>query len=447
MGLLDRLFKTDPRQALERAEGLLARGDAAKALRLAQRAADGGSLAQNTRAEQIIRRAREALAGAVLDKAALSEEAGFYEDAAEWISAALEHVDDEGRRDELERRVEELLARATEQDRQREAPAFPDFPDDEETPEPVAGELELDPEEHYETLVSTLDDDVAARYETRPEEFRRAFVQLNEGQVQEALEALEALAESWPEDPVYHLERGRCHLLLGHYEEARRDLEAVWEAFGDEPLDHSRSVSVPGLWAEAMLGLEQPAEVVERLDEVALPQEADPGLCYYYALALMVTKSYDRARSYLLAAITSYPQNPEFPHQLAAALHQGGRTGEAIDTLERAIAPSCSPAGCRRVALHLPSLRSLAGLYLGADGALERVHELLTLIAQAQGGRLAGEDYLLVAEYHQQRGDDEAASEAAAQARTLKEASAAATASSAAQPPPLPPPGRRGPLL
>lgn len=420
MGLLDRLFQSDPRALLERAESLLVRGDAVKALHLAERARKGGSLAQSNQAEQLARRARDTLVQAALERAALAEESGFYEDAAEWIEAALDQVDDEGRRDELARRAAELAERAGEETRRRDAAALADAlaprgPDEDERDRPP-----LDLDDHYEALLNTLDDDVAERYEDRPEAFRRALVELNEGRVDAARPALEELAEEHPDDPVYRLERGRCRLLGNAFEDARRDLEAVWEVFGDEPLDHARTCSVPGMWAQAMLGLGQADALLERLDETAVPGEGDEGVCYHFGLALLATERFEDARRYLATAVKAFPSVPEFPHQLAAALVELGRRSEAVDLLERAIAPSCATGSCRRPAKHLPSLRSLAGLHLDA-GDLERARALLTHVAEALNGKLEAEDHLLLAEYHQRRGDAESAREAAEQARRLRD--------------------------
>ena len=76
--------------------------------------------------------------------------------------------------------------------------------------------------------------------------------------------------------------------------------------------------------------------------------------------------------------------------------------------------------------LYLPSARLLVGLVLDHGGDIERGQELLTRIAYALGGNLEGEDYLLLAKYHQQKGDVEAAREAAAEAQRLRPAAASA---------------------
>jgi len=434
MGLFDRLFKQDPHQALERAKKLLDRGEATEALRLARRAAEEDPITYRPRAEEVIRRAHEVLADAALDKAARAEESEYFEDAAEWIGTALDHVEDVNRREELEQRVAGLLERAVEAEKARLRKIAPEpelWEEPEDEPEEESEEFaepELDPEAHYDTLIGMLDDDVAARYEERPESFRRAFLQLHDLRPQEALPVLDQLADKHPDDPVYRLERGRGRLLVGAYEGACDDLEAVWKVFGDEPLDQARTYSVPGLWAEAMFAQGKVAELLERLDEVAVPSECDPGLCYHYASGLVAGERFEEARLYLLEVMRNFPQAPDFPDLLAAVLDRLGQRQAAIDTLERAIAPSCSPGRCRRPPKHVPSLRTLAGLYLAEGRDLRRVHELLSLISQVQGGRLEAGDYQILAGYHQARGDDESARRAAAAARRLEQAASASGA-------------------
>ena len=208
MGFLKKLLGGgDPRRDLEKAEELLGRGEPTPALRLARRALKSDSLSQQNAAEALVRRAEEALATLALEKSAKSEEAGFFDDAAEWIETALDHIAEEGRRQELERRVADLRQRGERQALEKEAAAAaasfaalrPDAGDG------AAPELDIDADDHYEMLIGTLDADVAERYFERPAEFRQAFVDLNEGRAKDALATLEALVDEHPHDPVYRL--------------------------------------------------------------------------------------------------------------------------------------------------------------------------------------------------------------------------------------------------
>lgn len=413
MGLFD-LFKKDPEKLLERAGKLLERGDPAQALRLARQAG------ADPRAGEIVRRAREALVEAGLERAKKAEESDYLDDAVEWIRNAAENVDG-ARREELLARAEALLKRAEAEAERRAAQALA-------ASEPVADAAEdggiSKVDVAYDALVGMLDDDLADRYDEQPEAFRRAFVDLNEGRAEAARPVLEELADEGPGDTVRRFERGRCRLHDGEYQGAREDFEAVWQSFGDEPIDRVGTLSVPGLWAEAMLGLSKTAELLERLDGVADPSHGDPNLCRRYAAALVQEEKLDDAERFLVQATGTFSQDSDFPFQLAVVLKRQGRTDEAIDCLEGSVAPSCAPATCGRVPKHLPSLRALARLYLNERRAPDRVHVLLDHIAQALAGQLGREDYVLMAEYHEQVGDVEGAREARAAAQHAGESTA-----------------------
>ncbi len=415
MGIFGRLFSGDPRRDLERAEALLAKGEARRALELAERAAKSASPVERERAATLTRRAGEALAAEALEMAARAEASEYFEDAAEWLRSALEHVAEEGRRGELEGRIESLLASAEEAAR-------------EETFDPLAGvdpltgaaTAEVDADDHFEALVGMLEDAAAERYAGHPPAFRRAVVDLHEGRLEGALEVLDELASGAPDDPALLLERGRGRLLAGDAAGARADFEAAWETWGDGVLDLAGTLSVPALWAEAMLTLGEAQPVAESLGSLAGEREdlAEP-----YARALLSLERYDEASDFLAAAARSFPGDQELPHLLAAARERLGDRSGAIGCLEAAIAPSCAGGSCRRPPKHLASFRTLAGLYLAAEEpALDRVRDLLTQVAQIRGGRLAAVDHQLLAAYHQRAGDAEAAESSLAEARRLQEA-------------------------
>ncbi len=442
MGFLNRLFG-DPQRDLERAESLLEKGEAGRALELARRAEARSQGADRARAARLAERAREGLVSAALERAEVAETSEYFEDAAEWLETALEHATGETERQELEARRAALLARAREGD-------GADADDDPwETPAPPdEGEpaTELDPEIHYHALISMLDEEVERLYEGRPAPFRRAYVDWNEGRVEAALETLEMLVKAGGEDPVVRFERGRCRLMTGDAEGAVADLEGVWETFGDGQLDLAGEVSVPGLWAEAMLALGKPAPVLERLEPLADPGAGNPALTYRYGLALLAAERFDDARRFLARAASRYPSNPGFSHQLALVLERLGDRSAAIDCLETAIAPSCAGGSCGRPARHLPSIRALAGLYLDEGGNPERVRELMTLVARDLGGRLTSADHALLGRYHEQIGDSAAAARAAAESERLRAAEAAGESLERVKVPSLATGRRRAPI-
>ncbi len=413
MSFFKKMFAGDPLRDLERAEALFDDGDAERALELARRAGSRATPADQQRALDLAERARKSLVAGALEKASLAEASEYFEDAAEWLGLALEHAGDEGRKRELEALQKSML------DRAREAEAEPwELP-----PEPeLEPSTDLDPGAHYQALIDMLVEDVAERYETRPVAFRSAYVALNEGLAAEALPAFEVLAEAGGEDPVIRFERGRCRLAVGDAEGAREDFEAAWPAFGDQLLDLTGELSVPGLWAEAMLALGRPEPVIERLADLADPVEA-AAIAERYGQALLAAERFDDARTFLAGASARNSARSLFPYQLARALEQLGQRPAAIDCLETAIAPSCA-GGCGPARMHLPSFRALVALYLEEGGHAERVHELMTRVARALGGRLSSTDHTLLARYYDELGDDEAAEHARDHARQLQDEAA-----------------------
>ena len=475
MGLLGRLFAKDPAKLLDRAEALLGRGNAYGARQLvreAREAADGAQADEGLagRAAALELRCRGALAESALEEARFAEEEGDFADAAEWVASALEHVGEE-RRGELRKRRRGLLARAEEAERERRRPVMLDASPagagtgggaDEED-EGETGPDTLETEVRFGTLVGTLRDEVADRYLHRPTPFQSAYVDLNEGRVEEALEGFDALAEASPDDPVVRLERGRCRLLLGDPTGAREDFEAAWPELGSDPLDSS-GASVASLWAEACLEPGEgrdPEAVVERLADLAdLSSGAgapdDPELAALYGRALLAADRADDAVEHLVEAAERFRGRQELPHLLARALVASGgaeERGRAIRVLETAIAPSCASGTCSKPPLHGPSVRTLIGLYLdriqdrigdrvgdrigdssdepveerpegrpdrAVEAAVGRVEELFSLLAREQEGRATLPDLRLLARFLRVTGDPEEAERLEAEAERLE---------------------------
>lgn len=292
MGLFDKLFRKDPAAEVRRAEELLAAGRAYDALHAARRAEEAAAGpdgdAVRLRAREVEGTAREVLVASALEEADRAEADEDYDDAAEWVASALERLTAGGATPplaaELRRRHQGLRARAREAARQ---PLLLRREEEDEGGEP-AGPDPLDLETRFGTLVGTLDEEVADRhYLHRPIPFQQAYVDLNEGRLEEARAALDALAAAEPDDAVVRLERGRARLLAGDPAGAREDFEAAWPALGDAPLDASGELSVPALWAGAALAAGEPEAVAERLAELAAPDGEDPQLLALRAQALL----------------------------------------------------------------------------------------------------------------------------------------------------------------
>ncbi|MCG8455044.1 MAG: tetratricopeptide repeat protein [Holophagales bacterium] len=413
MGMFDRLFGSDPKKDLAKAEEWLERKRPDKALELAKRVLSNEQLADPERARSVLARARALLVENALAMAAEAEESEYFEDAAEWVERALEQVEGEPRT-ELEKRRLDLLDRAR---RAEEEPALAlgAVSDEEEVEGPP-------PDAHFDALVDMFDEAVASAYRQQDGAFKMAYVALHAGRAEEAVAALATLdslvAES-PDDPVLRFERGRARLFQGEAVGAREDFEVAWESWGDAYLDRAGSLSVASLWAEALLELEEPAPILERLERAARPENGQADLSLPFARALLAAGALDQAEAFLQRAAARF-QNPDFSLLLGQVQASAERRDEAVATLEAAIAPSCATGNCAKPPLHVPTARFLAALHL-ADDRTDRVEDLLAHVAHRLGGRLGWEDYRLMAELHRRKGDEEAASEAAAEAERIRE--------------------------
>ena len=406
MGLFDRLFGKDPEKELERAEALLGQNDAEKALKIAQKVAAANPAM--ARAEKLVTRIRMYLVAEFTALGEKAEVAGNPANAAEWLEIALKYVEDGAKRAELEQKIRTLYLDANEED----APEFEEAPKPARAAEPEAeAEIGLDPEIHYMTLVGMLESSHAERYESRPEAFIRAYLDLNEHRVEAAAVALDGLLDEAGGDPVYLLERARCALMTGDSEKARECLEKAWPALGDEDLDLAGSLSVPGLWADAMLRLEKPRAVIERLEKLADPTMGREFLCLHYGRALEMDKRLEEAAEHFRRASIKFERKPWFVLHHADVLEELGQWQQAIQRLEKLVAPSCASGQCG-VPKHLPSIRRLADLYLTHKVQPQRAKELINHVAAALNGNLTHEDFLLLAEYHTLTGNAEAAEEA-----------------------------------
>lgn len=413
MGLFDRFFKKDPAEDLRRAKEQLAAGRPVDALNLANRLRDGGPPELQSEAEVLCQQAHDQILQGALHRAEEAEQAGLFEEAADWARTALEHAADDQQAEKLEALARSLDARSAEAPGDR----------DQDLMDRPGGDDE-DEEDLFWSQVAMLEEEVAERYEGRSNRFRQAVVAMAAGRQEEAEAAFTELLERDRGDAVLHFERGRCRLLAGELEGAREDLEVAWEGLGDAPLDSAGSLSVPALWGEAMLGLERYDEMLEQLEPLADPDSGDDQLILLYGQALMASGRPQPAADLLAASLSSGAGgSPEVPRHLALALDALGQRPQAIAVLEASIAPSCATGQCAKPPKHLPSFRLLAKLHLddGGEAAVDRAGDLLEQMDRALGGRSGAVDQRLMARYYQLSGDPEAAAEALERARDLEE--------------------------
>ncbi len=399
-------LKKSPAAVLDKARRLLAQGSARDALqRLDQLLADG---AAELRAETLALRheAFEKVIETALERAKQAEEAGYLDDAAQWVESAYELVRGESgdgesnaRAAALEIHLATLRQRA---DEKHEAAAEKiEFG---QSSDPFSFQ-ETDPDALYDILCDMQSEPIAALYRGRSGTFRRAVVDLNDGNGEEALTSLEVLvseAEATEQGPdaILFLERGRARMLTGDPHGAREDFAHAWDELGEVALDHSGELSVPTLWAEAALEVGDSAAVAERLAPLADQTTASPPLIELYGTSLEQQERLQEARDLWWGAVSQYPGKITFSRHLAGVLIQLGEAHRAIDCLEAAIAPSCRTGNCSTPPKDLPTFRQLVGLYLDSETLdTQRAGELLEQISLAQRGSLTRPDVELSISY------------------------------------------------
>lgn len=423
MGFLNKLFGGNPQKDLDKAESLLAQGRPDRARELAARAGNSDDPELRAKSEEIFERARGMLVTRALEMAQAAEESEFWQDAMEWLDRALDQVTDPAERARLEAKKASLDARWEAAEAAEEEAAAP-------APAPHADEMpEMETDHRFIALVDMLDDGVGRRYLAQGEDFRLAYLDLYDDKIDDALEVLDRLVAEQPQDPVLRFERGRGRLFQGDAAGAREDFEVASEEWSDIYLDRAGTLSVDGEWSEAMLRLNDPEPVLERLRVPAQPGTGQPELTLLYARALVMADRQDEAEPFLLKAMETFPSRPDFALILAQLLIAGERRHDAIGCLEVAIAPSCAGGSCGKPPRHVPSFRMLAALYLAEaqdtadakkeEAHLNRVESLLTLIREVFGGGMGKEDLLLQAELLRLRNDEEGAEAALAAAEAM----------------------------
>lgn len=456
MGFFDR-FRGD---ALTRAERQLERGDPRAAL--ATLGDDDREAATSLRA-----RARTALVESLLARADGAEQSGYRSDAVDWLRTASEEavpgseqqaqilerlatlssaVEKEARAAEVAEVAPGLDLRIPQADEDADADAKATAAGGgasaEGAAEETAPDRSVSVDDVFEGLASMLRDDIADHYYDQPAAFRLAWVQFNEGQARAALEGLAALDDH----PIVRFERGRAHWSVGEAKAAIEHFELAWPTLGDEPFDLSGSQSLPQLWAEAMLDLDQAQPVVERLAPLVVPGASEPAtdtleeaprsdLAEPYGRGLIGTGRTAEAVAFLSAASRHLPKQSDLRLALADAYDAAEEPLAAIDELEQVIAPSCTTGTCSRPPLDLAAVRALVDRYLdlGEGSGVDKAREHLERLIVARQGSVGIEDCGLLARYFHAIDEPEMAAQAEAALASGKASSVALEGLSLAQ--------------
>lgn len=170
-----------------------------------------------------IHSSKEALALQHKQSAADMLEAGYHEDAQQYIELALDLTEDPDLITDLERHKRESEARALEAIQIEESDVEPTEPTELQDDQPPEHEPD---DEYFTALVGTLPEEIQDAYLDYGDAFKKGYLALNQGDFKSAAVFLRRALEENPDPQNYiALELATACLNLGKFEEARRLLE------------------------------------------------------------------------------------------------------------------------------------------------------------------------------------------------------------------------------
>ena len=150
-------------------------------------------------------------------------EAGYHEDALQYIHLALELTEDPDIVGDLENQKREIEARALEGVPIDEPEVEITDPEEFQDDEPVDGEPD---DEYFTALVGTLPEEIQKAYLDYGDAFKKGYLALNQGDFESAADYLNQALEENPDPQTYiPLELATACLNLGEFEDARQLLE------------------------------------------------------------------------------------------------------------------------------------------------------------------------------------------------------------------------------
>jgi len=170
-----------------------------------------------------IHRSREALVLQHKKTAADMIEAGYHEDALQYIQLALELTEDTELIGDLENQKRKLEARELEGIPIEEPEVETADQEEAQDDEPDDGKPD---DEYFAALVGTLPEEIQKAYLDYGDAFKKGYLALNQGDFESAAEYLNQALEESPDPQTYiPLELATARLNLGELEDARRLLE------------------------------------------------------------------------------------------------------------------------------------------------------------------------------------------------------------------------------
>jgi len=408
--------KKDLFSDLYKIEGLLAKGNKTKAYRRMESLRKNLDTESLGKTQELYLKIQDSFREEYLLKAKTVEDKGLFADAAEWVGMAADFCPDKQQRETLLDRQDTLLDKdeALEQVVEEDV----DVPVCRVQEENIS--ISVNEEEHLEALFNMFKPEIASYYHDLPQKHREAVAALYRGEsdsfLTQADELLKTFEDAYalPEascDAVILLERARTLMAQGHYEEARVDLDKIWDFFGTDSLDLAGNTSIPFLWSDCSLQLNEPDKVLDRCHAMISVKNGNPNLILLIGIALGDTGHPEEAVD-LLLEMSKRNDMPEFIYYAARILNAEGEWKNAISVLEKKVTPSCVTGQCYAPPMHLPSLHLLVSIYVEHKVGLERAHELLVEGGRRLRGYPSKEHLTLWAHYFEATGEEKLAKQA-----------------------------------
>lgn len=198
----------------------------------------------------------------------------------------------------------------------------------------IPEEADLEESARLELILASYPSDLAGRYESISDSFRRAFLLAHEGREREALEAFEAVPP--PErDDLFHFELGALLARLGEAERGRDELERALACNPRHLLALESAVNLA-------LTRDELAEAENRL-QAMLQEDLALAFCHgRLALLRLRQGKPDAALDHCRKALETGAAEAETLVLTAGLLEQAGRLDEAEAVLMRISGGGCS---------------------------------------------------------------------------------------------------------
>lgn len=321
--------------------------------------------------EKLIK-SKEALALSHKETAENLIETGYWDEAEEILSLAMDLTEDDGLKEEIEKTREEIQKQVSEAAR-KEAPDV--YPGEDEAQASV-----IDPEadEYFVALVSSLSDDERVAYYGYGDAFQRGFVALNQGDFQLAARELSAALEENPDSGSFILlELATAYLNLGNQDEAYNLLEDFLE-------EHPESLNAYAIMCEILWERKDFDQALERLN--SCPQEGVDPVAHLllWGETLFQAERYQEAENLFVGFLQSHGWEETVARSLAKVYEAGGST-EKARKLYLEIMQSCQ--SCMRAVDPLIKRRFADICFESGEHTVEILELYLSLIQEDPDNR------------------------------------------------------------